>query len=405
MKFASTFLIHSPADDQLTETIAVALGRRGIVSWLDNYELDISDSLTGALKEAIKRQALIVVFVAQNNEVWNAGIIEALAAHQDWSSSVMVINSDESREHPSELTEKIARRILLTISQQVVETHQLLVCFDERGTGGLRTGSPINVPRELGDIDTPMLVFRHDRGERDILTTLREEEWREYWKTVKTTLGRVLPQRDAIPVELHLFGSAQLALPLFLGKYLSRESNINLHGYNIPREERISEDGGGPRLRNQKLRPTEHFTNARYSHLCAPTGGNQHCETAHPEIDPIGEGEEIETVALLLMRKEYATQALRFVNTPGHGRPVLVEHDMFVYQGEVDEYVSNVIALLQRLTANHSLRRIEIFTSLPFHVLPLLGASLHNVVNDVIFIESGSVEASIDPDYVALSYR
>ena len=86
MRYASTFLSHSSADKPLVEAVAIELGRRGVVSWLDIYELVVGDSLSGALAEAIKRQATVTIFFTDNattSEWVKKELLMALKTHID----------------------------------------------------------------------------------------------------------------------------------------------------------------------------------------------------------------------------------------------------------------------------------------------------------------------------------
>jgi hypothetical protein len=68
---------------------------------------------------------------------------------------------------------------------------------------------------------------------------------------------------------------------------------------------------------------------------------------------------------------------------------VWVPHDRVIAgSNQLMRLVEDVQALLRRLCSEHGTNRIRLFTSLPFHAVPLLTANLTNVVDgEITFME------------------
>lgn len=75
--------------------------------------------------------------------------------------------------------------------------------------------------------------------------------------------------------------------------------------------------------------------------------------------------------------------------TPDAPPAILVRHDDPLSNSvQVMIYIANVVALLQRLRSERGLRTVNLYTSLPFHAIPLLASNLHpHVVDSVRFME------------------
>jgi len=398
MRYLSTFLSHSSADKPLVEAVLVELGRRGIVAWLDKHELVSGGTLSQAISEAIKQQATVAVFLSDNavTSDWvNDELTEALKVHAD--VDIIPVYLGDCRKliarHPllkqlwmhadgkrvdklgiisndRDPVSKIASEISAVIynSLRLAQCPAVSIYLDQRGDGGRRTSEITSLPGNLGLPNAPMFVFRHDDGLRTPGEILDGEEWRRYWTGIKNSLGHALgSSRTAAPKELHLLGGAQLALPFFLGKLFNRSTNIHWYCHDVR--------SGGL------------FSNANQPRTSPLTGGNPQCETAYPTITGVSNS-TMPTFSLLLLKEAYIADVLNYLAATGTTEPsVWVAHGNFNTDGQVWDYLKDVIALIQRLRKENGLTSIRLFTSLPFHVLPLLGANLLHVVEDITFME------------------
>ena len=65
--YVSTFLSHSSADHKLAKDVAEGLGHWGVLAWLDKNELLEMGSLSENLKQAVKQQTTLTIFLSKKS--------------------------------------------------------------------------------------------------------------------------------------------------------------------------------------------------------------------------------------------------------------------------------------------------------------------------------------------------
>jgi hypothetical protein len=134
------------------------------------------------------------------------------------------------------------------------------------------------------------------------------------------------------------------------------------------------------------------LTNAAQSRFSPLKGGNPICETRLPGIPPISRKLRADTISLLLCKEDekYIGDVLQHVSACRPSPPAIwVKHEDRISSSEqAMAYVADVVALLGRLYKENGVRKVRLYTSLPFHALPLLGANLKRyVMDEVVFME------------------
>ncbi|MBL8191786.1 MAG: toll/interleukin-1 receptor domain-containing protein [Acidobacteria bacterium] len=396
MNYASTFLSHNSKDKPLVELVARELGRRGIVPWLDVDELDteLGGDLNKALAESVRRQATLTLFLSEHslNAPWVQHELEtALQIQQEFGDAVifpvyigdplkLVAGHERLRTrwmHPDGQRVKIMGEIVepgtakiedaVRIAQKIAkglyrrlqfaEQREAIICLDQRGKGGKRSGNP-SIPNNLRDLNAPALVFRHDRGERSYDVTVHGEELNQLLETIGRSLGEAFGTIRIEPKDVYLCGEAQLALPFMIGKHFDRTTSATMYCFN-------SRDGNT-------------FSNKVQDRLKLLANGNANCETPlPPEIPEIALGEQITDAALLLVKEAYVRDVLNYLNATSQPfRPIWVKGVEFSNSEQTMNYVADVVALLARLKRENGLNRVRMFIDLPFAVTPLLAANL-----------------------------
>lgn len=404
--FASTFLSHSSSDRPLVEAVARELGRRGILAWLDTNELQAGATLSDALTMAIKEQVTVTAFLSpealksdwvdhelkvalKKEEELNAndlvmpvylGDIDSLVSGQNrlrkrWLYGIRkrvdrfgVVSQDSgdmavrAKEIASKIADAIYRRLRMEQAAEVV------IYVDQRGKGP-RRGKP-DIPAELLKLDAPALVFRPDLALRSDVETVFGLEWEELSDTMKTALAVAVPHLTSQrPRKIHLAGHAQLGFAYLIGHHFERTTNTELHCIGL----------------------RETFTNEGQSRDSPLSGGNPHCESEYPGIGPLPDQPPVEAISLLLCKQkdEYIEEVLRYLGALKPSSASLwVKHEVpLTSSQQVMSYVANVVALLGRLK-RRGLRRVHLYTTLPFHAVPLLAANLKKyVVDELVFME------------------
>lgn len=415
MIYASAYLVYSKEDLFIVQWTARELGRRGIIIWNDPHDANPLADVTGAVKEALKKQAAVVVFISPAIMAANgsAGLKEAssnvMALANEWGESQRVIpiylagfnpveveaasslqmlnewlqpygdkvkgnlvnsaynpnNVSRAREIADHVAEKIYR--LLNIREQ----RDVVFYLGQRGEGILR-GEPLDIPGDFAARSIPALEFKTGSRQRSQSETLYGHDWQELQSVLEwsfaDSLGGV---RWAQPKNIYILGASQLGIPFFTGRYFNRSTSAILH----------CQDKGG-----------QFFTNLDQPREKPLEGGNPNCIANHPDIKPIPGDAGIKTISLLLFSGEkYAADAYRYLKErTGDRQPpaVWVRHDNFKEDTAVTSYISNIIALLMDLKRQHAgLSTVLLFCGLPFSVTPLLAAQLLHVVDNVVFME------------------
>lgn len=430
MVFASTFLSHSSADKTLVHAVARELGQRGILPWLDAKELYAGSSLREALTEAVRRQATLTVFlslaavesdwverelevafeleeklgvkgrilpvfldtpkiVVKAHDLLRERWLDDEKRHVDMLGLVPPKDGDEASRAKwiaNELASSIYRTLKLDQQDEVI------IYLDQRGEGQ-RRGEP-KLPSELQNSNAPVLVFRPDLGKRTWFETLTGSAWKEFRDNLKSSLSEALGTLRQGKRKIHLAGHAQLGLAYLIGKHFARNTETELHCVG----------------RN------EVFSSPNQPGTSALSGGNRYCETSHNKIPSLSESGDLRAISLLLCKvkendERFVDDSLRHINaTPDAPPAILVKHeDPLTNSVQVMIYIANVVALLQRLRSERDVRTVNLYTSLPFHAIPLLASNLHPyVVDSVKFMEFRSDLREQSPvvaeTYAALSF-
>ena len=172
--------------------------------------------------------------------------------------------------------------------------------------------------------------------------------------------------RGVQPKKVHITGTSQLGFPFMLGRYFNRNSSIDLFCYGP----------GGP------------FDNQGQIRHMPLNGGDPHCQTPDKRIPALKDGEKYPEISLFLGSGNYVSDVLEYLKEhPECGPLVWYGSSRFSDNEQVMKYIANVVSLLLRLKEEHQTRKVYFFCGLPFHVLPLLGANLLHVMDNVIFME------------------
>ncbi len=405
MKYASTFLSHNSADKPLVQAVAKELSRRGIVAWLDINDLTPGLDLCAALKEAIQRQATVCLFLSRQ-AIQSKWVEEELAIALDeisGSERIIPIYLDDPLElvssHPLlrsrwlhadgdrvkqlgivvkqnqniiDQARDIADKIALGIYDELKTTAQreIILYIDQRGNGKRYGEEHIAIPANVAELDVPILLFRPDNEQRQQVETLYNGAWDDMWRDVKNTLDVAVGNlRGSDPKKIRILGNAQLGFAFFLGGHFNRNTSTHLYCYN------------------QNQPPFNNRDQQRHTPL---KGGDACCDVNHSDVRAIPPGSCHEIVSLLLTPENYLAPIVDYLNANSKtcsDYSYWVKHDHFDSNEQVMAYITDVVALLIRLRSEHGVRTIHLFCTLPFHVLPLLGANLLHVMESVIFME------------------
>jgi len=408
MVFASTFLSHSSKDKELAHAVARELGQRGILAWLDVNELHVGASLSEALAEAVQKQATLTVFLS--NEAVKSGWVErelkvafemegklgvrgrilpiflddreiVVRAHpllrKRWMDEaerhVNVVGINPQSDDPRRIADELAMSIYHSLG--FPKKDEVILYLDQRGEG-MRRGEP-QLPPDLPD-RAPVLVFRPDLGKRTWTETLTGVAWDEFCINIKNTLSEALGTQRNQKRKVYLAGNGQLGLAYLIGKHFARNTETDLYCYG---------------------RGNQVFSNTDQPRESAMLGGNPYSATSHQKIPDLPNRDDLGAISLLLCKipetngqrdERFIDDPLRYIKAIATAPPpVLVKHaDLFNSSGQVMLYIANVVALLQRLRSENGVRSVQLYTSLPFHAIPLLASSLHPyVVDSIKFME------------------
>jgi hypothetical protein len=404
--YASTFLSYSSVNGNIVQLVARELGRRGILPWLDKNELGPGIDMVEQLDRAIKNQTTVTLFLSEaamaskwvEDELKEAltlekesrageriipvfmGDVKRLVSthpllknrwmHPDGDGRVtrkgIIVDADQE---PQTTAKKIAEKLARSIYQvlEIKKKDELIIYLDQRGSGR-RHGEPPDLPGNICSLNSPVLVFRTDPGERSPGETLYNGTWQETRDIMTEALAEALGTlRGPSPRKIRLLGNSQLAFPFLIGWHCNRNTNVGLYCYNM--------DGSIFSNENQ-----ERFTPLR--------GGNPRCEARHKNISPIPAGIELEAISLLLAPENYVPPVLSFIKEMPVEAPLKwVKSGHFKNSGEAMQYIADVVALLEKLCSEHRIRKVYLYCGLPFHMVPLLAANLLHVIETIVFME------------------
>lgn len=395
MQYASAFLSHSSEDKLLVENVARELSRRGVCSWLDKNALIAGASLSEEFRRVIPQQTTLVVFLSpdallsdwvttelsialaewENTLEGSARIIPVYLGDplrlvqnhsllsQRWLREGQVDKFGISSADPKEIAEKIAKRIYVALN--IRSASEVLIYLDQRGADS-RHG--VLTADDLGDLHNstaPILVIRPDLKDRSDHETLAGDEWDNLRHVIRWTLSTALGTPKWVePKAIRIVGYSQLALPYILGAYFNRNTSADLFCTDVSRKQTFDNKG------QRRDAPLE--------------GGNAYCET---EMNIPETASELETLALILAQNPKVVQQAKKSASDKHAPYVWVKNENFHDNDQVQRYISDIVALLSRLSSSYCVRTVNLYCGLPFHVIPLLAANLLNVIDNVVFME------------------
>ena len=425
MRYARVFLSHASPDKPLVEAVADALARRGIIAWLDKHELYPGLDLTQALAQAIREHTLVAAFLSKDSlgSPWVDDELMVALAQEDrtrsseQSSAVVPIFLGEAydlvRDHPrlrsrwlhpdgnrverlgikdsgqdsnTARAKHIADGLASSLYQRMgtAAADDIALLLDQRGDG-MRTGLPGWVPSNLERLDIPALVFRPDLASRTRDEVLGGQKWNGLADDLVQAISDALGPRRPTPRKIRILGGSQLALPFLLGQRLDRTFGAALYGY----------DRAGMPLE---------IDLATFDVPLA--GGTHNCARMHDQLASLPQvtaGTRPASLVLLVLKDEssYLQVAGSYLQACGNPSPVAwIPHPPEIRSAD------QVVALardIKAFTEHVGARSIEIITSLPFHVLPLLGALLSpHVFGRVTFLERDRKAADDRDGYVPL---
>jgi hypothetical protein len=408
MIYASTYLLYSSEDIFLAQWTALELGKRGIITWNKHMGSTSGEDMGEALKEAIQKQAFIIVFISPD-AMASSRLKETLTTTFAMDSEMgdsqrlipiylgdpveLVFSSQLLRDkllHPDgnkvkgfnivpepdpnnvSRAEKIAKQVVERIYQllKIPEQREVAIYLDQRGEG-LRQGEPQNIPDDIKVLEDPALVFRPNLTQRSQHETLYGDDWYNLRLTIEWALSKALGGvRWSHPKNIRILGASQLGFPFILGQYFNRNTPANLYCQNTKGK----------------------FFNNRKQQRHAPLeGGNPHCTTPHPKIKQLPKNAKVKAISLLLLSGEkFVSDVCHYLKEQKvNSHPMFwVKHDYFKSNKQVMSYISDIVALLKSLKSEHEeLSTIYLYCGLPFSVIPLLAANLLHVAENIIFME------------------
>lgn len=368
MRLASVRLLHALPDTELVLEVADALGRYGVVPWLDQDRLTLTSGSTHPAQEAAEEPPFTAAFLSPRGlgsatlsreleQVLQAGrrpdarmrllpvfLAEPLGLVRDYPLlAEHWLHPDGDRLQPGYVeagaggAETVARGIaeLLYLHLDLGSARDVAVVLDQRGEG-LRTGLPPGLPETVEQRHWPALVFRSDRGERAPDQILTGGDWRRFLAALKRGLGRAVGTRQPRGRRIHLFGQAQLALPYVVGRHFDRTSGVHLFAYD------------------QRGRAVD----VDLAELWQPlTGGDAWCaaEDAANGVPALAEGAVVPRVSLILATPTHLPRVTSHLAEAAP--PVWVPTRFYDNSDDVLALARDLTALLQRLGREHGTPR------------------------------------------------
>lgn len=378
-RFLEAFLSYSTQDADLVIRVADALGRYGVVPWIDRSEIK-GGSLQERLQSAVGRAGRVVVFLSTHavksnwvsDEVAEAlklpresvlpvflGDREVLVAAQkhlraawqlpDGRVDQLGVESGDA----DEIAQRVAEWVL--DSAGLAQAPVVGVLVDQRGQGQ-RTGRPDSTTAVVKAVpeDAPVLVFRPDRGGRGFSDFLGTQSFRTFGRAIGDSLCHLgeLARR-----EVHVQVNGQLALAALVGNRLNRTG------------------------RHQLVVHHREGTTASldFRAVISPPKGRQVPEAEGPPLAG--------TVALSLAKVAYRAEVQ--ADAAARGLPlveVLQSDEMIASQDEVDAVLAGWMGALHTLK-NRGVRQVEVYSSLPDFVLVLAFSMVPPLFEHVGYID------------------
>ncbi len=418
MRYASTFLSHSSRDTDLVEAVAVELGRRGVLAWLDKGELHLGQDLSLRLAEAIRERATLTAFIsaAALESAWvNQELVVALDKYENegredlivpvyLEDSLALLRSSRvlaqrwlhpERDRVKKLGVSIPPGLSLEAASVAIVDRvadavfrgidsagagNVMIHLDQRGS--MRRGVPPSIPRNHVDIDGAGLIFRPRRGYGQQSETIVGDEWQSLAETMTRSLAGALGGvRWADGKTVYLSGQAQLGLAYLFGHYFNRSTHAILHCTDVA---------------------TGSFSNAGWDRTDILRGGRADCEAnARVGLPPLPGGPIPEAI-VVVSRENRLQDALPHLASTKAGVPIAwVATPQLLEDSEgVRALIADVTALLRRLVQSHQCGKVYLLLGLPLIAVPLLAAHLVYVAPRITLLEyrRDRVEAGASAD-------
>lgn len=400
VRYASTFLSHSSAQKDFAGALGRELGRRGVIAWLDRNELFPGIDLDAELQRAAEAQLTMTALISAESlaSPWcreelaprlaraddDAIIPVYFGPHLDLVRNCPVLRSrwltpDGTRVRKLGVQAgdpeaadigKVACEVARTHYKglEMASSAQLVVVLDQRGSGR-RVGRPDCLPHNWQAQAWPVLVFRPDQRERSTGEVLHGEEWATFRTCVVGALGDATGTRRSRDV--YVAGNAQLALAWLLGWHFDRNSGVRLVAYNPGRGGQYLEIDLNDQCFQSPL-----------------TGVNA------ADVEWCGRGPDARTeeVSVYLGRSGTYEQGVhKYRLAKGDTTPLAARE-----VGHV-ETKEDVIGIARWVSAVSSGRATRVYTSLPFHAVPLLAALLKHTAGHVTVMEWDRAETTYHP--------
>ncbi|NJO73513.1 MAG: toll/interleukin-1 receptor domain-containing protein [Leptolyngbyaceae cyanobacterium RM1_406_9] len=381
--FVSTFLSHSSTDKTLVEAVAKRLGRRGVLAWYDNNELQEMGSLIDVLKQAVQQQITVTLFLSEaslNSEwckdelrwalalkegdehilpVYLGNPLELVKAHDLLKKRFLHPDGDRvdrlgaacqqnpNKPNPDAIAEKIAAT---AYKLSIPKTWSDLVIFlDQRGTGS-RRGEP-DLPDNIVRLDAPILTFRPSLEPRQKVELLTGADWEDMVKTITISLSNIPGNIRGDIRKVRVLGGAQTGLMWAIGKHFDRTNNVELYGYG---------------------RKGEVITNKDQEVLKPLSGGDPNCAQLVPgKANNLGDTQT--EVALYVGIEDYLQDVQQAVP---HLTLFWIKTDKIESSEQAMQLVSDTVASIKRLYQDHGVRELVLFWGTANHVALLTAANL-----------------------------
>ncbi|MEM9485519.1 MAG: hypothetical protein AAGA83_17730 [Cyanobacteria bacterium P01_F01_bin.116] len=234
--------------------------------------------------------------------------------------------------------------------------------MDQRGNGP-RRGSP-DLPENIIRLDSPTLTFRPDLGQRQRNEVLKGEDWENMAKAMSLTLGNALGTLRGAPRKVRVFGYAQTGLMWTIGRHFDRTTSAELYGYD--------KDGLAVTNKDQERHTPLTGGNPDRSKLIA--GSLDAANGSNPTI-ALGIG----------IQERYGAAVQQAVPDI----PLFWIEAVFIDGSqEAMQLVADIVASVERLRRDHSLRELMLFWTTANHVALLAAANLtSHVVPTIRFME------------------
>ena len=386
MGFLTAFLSYNrnERDSDVVKRVGVELGRLGILPWIDQNELAPGDDLLEALPREIKSHTVIVPFLSADSvkskwvEKELLYALDLIAAEGRMSNIIVPVwlgdPLDLTRQVPVLSREWISRKSLKIvgieapldvpdpkviargIARSIFKRQRFdrkvfaTIVIDHRGRGGSRVKRPETVPA-ASLAEGPVFVFRPDDGPRSLGEMLPEEDYRDFVRGMAWALGQMGLTRVDLSWELELRPVTQLAIAAWLGRFLNRSNDFEL------------------RTSGRTVEMGQFNLNLR-EFLKPPKGGRLDAFRHHRVLD---EFKELRDGAVSLLLIEEDEQRLRTAQAHIHnieGPPALWLPVPDHIQG--DDVPVRIASDVAAACALYGIDRVDLYTTLPAHVLPLV---------------------------------